>query len=366
MRTVGVEEELLLVDGRSGAAVPLGEQVVGQATTEHTGDQAEQPVEHEFKQEQVEIASEPCEHLDQLRDQLTRQRAVARRSARAHGADIAAIATSPGKLRPRSTRDERYLRMVAEFGLLAAEQLTCGQHIHVDTHSRAEGVAVLDRIRGWLPVLVALSANSPFWQEQDTGYASFRTVLWGRWPAAGPTDPFGDEDGYDAAVQVLLDTGSALDDGMIYFDARLSAHYPTVEIRVADVCTDVRDAVLLAGLARALVETAAAEARDGRPAPAVPTAQVRGASWRAARWGLTGDLVSPLSGHRAPAWTVIDQLLDRLTPALRAAGDLAVVESGLGRLRRDGTGAERQRAAYAGSGELDAVVADAVERSHAY
>ena len=111
---------------------------------------------------------------------------------------------------------------------------------------------MIDRIAAWLPLLLALSSNSPFWQGHDTGYASFRTVIWGLWPTAGPSGPFGDAAGYDAAVADLVRSGAALDVGMVYFDARLSASYPTVEIRVADVCTDVRDAVLLAALSRAL------------------------------------------------------------------------------------------------------------------
>ncbi len=360
MRSVGVEEELLLVNADRGTAAPLGGQVVNQAASER----ADQPVEHEFKQEQVETASEPCEQLGQLRAQLGERRAVARKSAQEHGVDVAALATNPGKLRPRATPDERYLRMVDEFGLLAREQLTCGQHIHVSVNSRAEGVAVLDRIRIWLPVLLALSANSPFWQEQDTGYASFRTVLWGRWPSAGPADLFGDEDGYDAAVRALIDAGAALDDGMIYFDARLSANYPTVEIRVADVCADVRDAVLLAGLARGLVDTVLRQVNEPPGSVSVPL--LRAATWRAARWGTAGELMHPITGRRESAWSVIGELVERITPALRDNGDLAEIEAGLDRIKRGGTGAERQRAVFAESDDLDVVLTDAVRRSHAY
>jgi carboxylate-amine ligase len=362
VRTVGVEEELLLLDRAEGTAVPLGVQVVDRATSLRPG----QPVEHEFKQEQVETSSSPCEQLAELRAELGERRAIARDAARAYGVDIAALATNPGKLRPQVTPDERYRRMSEEYGLLAREQLTCGQHIHVSVQSRAEGVAVLDRIRIWLPILLALSGNSPFWQEQDTGYASFRTVLWGRWPSAGPTEEFGDEAGYDAAVRDQLGTGAALDDGMIYFDARLSAKFPTVEIRVADVCTDIRDAVLLAGLARALVELALQQAGDGEPPSPVGIPLLRAASWRAARWGIAGELVHPLTGRRAPAGQILDELIERVSPHLRRTGDLAEVTAGLDRIFHAGTGADRQRAAFAEGGDVDAVVADALRRSHDY
>ena len=110
---------------------------------------------------------------------------------------------------------------------MARQQLSCGMHVHVGLESRAEGVAVLDRIRPWLSVLMALSANSPFAHGVDTGYASYRTVLWGQWPTATVTEAFGDEAGYDRVIAELIASEAALDDGMIYFEARLSASYPT-------------------------------------------------------------------------------------------------------------------------------------------
>ena len=354
MRKFGVEEELLLVDAADLRPAPVGEAVSAAEST---------ALEHEFKQEQVEIGSSPQLETARLRGELVRLRAEADQAAKARGAAVVAIATSPWKLSPRVTPDERYQRMVAEFGLLAREQLTCGQHVHVDVESRAEGVAVLDRIRGWLPALLALSANSPYWQGRDTGYASFRSVLWGRWPTAGPTDPFGDEAGYDDRISSLIEAGAALDDGMIYFDARLSARYPTVEIRVADVCTDVGDAVLVAALARGLVDTAAAHWRADLPAARISTHVLRAASWRAARWGVASSLVAPSTGRPAPAWTVIDELVEWTADSTRRHGDTDLVGDGLNRIRAGGGGAARQRAAFTGTEQLYAVVADAARRT---
>ncbi|MDT0323939.1 YbdK family carboxylate-amine ligase, partial [Streptomyces millisiae] len=131
--------------------------------------------------------------------------------------------------------------------------------------SDEEGVAVLDRVRCWLPVLLALTANSPFWQGQDTRYASYRSRVWGRWPSAGPVELHGSAERYHEQVAALVSTGVLKDEGMVYFDARLSRSYPTVEVRIADVCQDPADTVLLAALTRALVETAAREWRAGEP-----------------------------------------------------------------------------------------------------
>jgi carboxylate-amine ligase len=267
------------------------------------------------------------------------------------------------KVQPTVTPHARYQRMLDRFGLLAREQLTCGQHVHVSVESRTEGVAVLDRIAAWLPMLVAISANSPFWQGHDTGYCSYRTIVWGRWPTAGPTGGFGDEAGYDAAIADLLESGAALDDGMIYFDARLSARYPTVEIRVADVCCDVQDAVLIAILSRALVETAATEWRNGEPALDLRSNLSKAANWQAARYGLGGSLFDPLSRRAVPAFELLDELVDRLEPALRLAGDMELAGAGVDRLRHNAVGAAAQREVFNGSNSLHDVVVDAVRRT---
>ncbi len=366
MRTLGVEEELLLVDPDDGTATAAGEQVVQQAEDRRAdlGREGNQPpIDREFKEEQAEIGSSPTTSAGDLAADLRRLRRELASAAEGHGAHIAAVATSPLKVRPTATDDDRYHLMIEEFGLLAREQLTCGQHVHVSIESRAEGVAVLDRIAPWLSVITAMSANSPFWQAKDTGYGSYRTVVWGLWPTAGPTAGFGDETGYDTSITDLLASGAAMDDGMIYFDARLSAHYPTLEIRVADVCTDVDDAVLVAVLARALVETAAAQWQAGEAAPDFRSELLKGMSWRAARHGLSGDLLDPRSRKLAPAFDVIDGLVEWLEPSLTSYGDLPLVQAGVDRLRNNGNGADRQRRSFQQHRDLEEVVADIVRRT---
>ena len=362
-RTFGVEEELLLVNPRDGRPEPTGERVVQLAGERPVAAAADRPlVEHEFKAEQAEIGSAPTTSASALTEDLRRLRRELAGAAAATGVQIAALATSPTEVEPTVTPDARYERMVDTFGLLARQQLTCGQHVHVSVSSRAEGVAVLDRIAPWLPVLVAASANSPFWQGRDTGYSSYRTIVWGLWPTAGPTGGFGDEAGYDAVIAELLDSGAAMDDGMIYFDARLSARYPTVEIRVADVCCDVDDAVLIAVLCRALVETAAAAWRAGEPAPQLRPELLKAATWRAARYGLGGSLFDPLRRATVPAFELLDSLVDRLEPALQLGGDLDLARAGVDRLRHHVSGAAAQREALRG-GSLHDVVVDAVRRT---
>src|SRR5205823_2819883 len=139
-------------------------------------------------------------------------------------------------------------RLAELFGLTAHEQLTCGCHVHVGISDADEGVAVLDRAGPWLATLLALSANSPFWQGRDSEYASFRYQVWGRWPSSGPTGPFGTSQAYRETIEQMVGSGTLIDPGMVYFDARLSERYPTVEIRIADVCLRSEDAVTVARL----------------------------------------------------------------------------------------------------------------------
>lgn len=376
MRTMGVEEEFLLV-GPDGIPTAVATEVIeSSGTTEVTegglgasggsrpdrsGGAPGGDLELELMEEQLETGTHPCADLSDLAQEIRDGRIRANKAAEQRDARIVALGTSPVPVSPTTVGKLRYLAARAAFGLTAREQLTGGCHVHVAVSSDAEGVAVLDRIGPWLAPLLALSANSPYWQGEDSGYASFRSQVWSRWPTAGPAPSFGTPEAYRATVDALVATGTILDTAMIYFDARLSASYPTVEIRVADVCLDADTATLLAALARGLVETAEREADAGVSAPMLHPELLRTASWRAGRSGISGDLVSPLTWKPATAHDVVGQLVAHVREALVDAGDLDAVTELLGRLWSNGGGAGRQRTWFASSGDLRAVVERAAE-----
>jgi glutamate---cysteine ligase / carboxylate-amine ligase len=387
MRTFGVEEELLIVDPDSGEPLALADALLAgrklaaddapgrprllkkKAETKYDD---EMGLSAELKLEQIETQTRPClDHAELLR-QIRAGRALADEAARVHGARIAALATSPLALSSHTTPDPRYARMLERFGLTAQEQLTCGFHVHTYIESPEEGVAVLDRIRDKLAVLIALSANSPFWNGVATGFESYRTQAWNRWPSSGPCAIFGSVSSYRRVVSRLLDTGVVLDEGMIYFDARLSRNHPTVEVRVADVCLRAEDAALIAVLVRALVESACREWREGvEPAP-VPTVLLRMAAWQASNFGLRGELLDFGSFRPAPAEDVVRTLVDYLEPVLTENGELEIVRQGIEEIFARGTGAAEQRdtrqvvldKADPDDGGLAAVVAHAVRATH--
>ena len=364
MRTVGVEEELLLVDVHTGKPRSVASQVLATAADEvnaHATDGG--GVEAELQRYMVETQSSAASELADIEAGLREWRRVVAQAAREAGAGVAALGTAPWAGSGLISPSPRYQRMAERFGPTAQEVLTCGCHVHVGVASDEEGIAAIDRIRVWLPVILTMSANSPFYDGRDTGYASYRSQLWMRWPSAGPTDIFGTPDAYHLLVRSMVESGVLLDDGMIYFDARLSRRYPTVEIRVADVCVDLEDALVIAALCRALVHTAAAEAACGIPAPPMPTPLLRLAQWRAGHDGVDGVLLDPSSRRPRPWIDVTRDLINHVRDSLEEFGDMERVEVGIDRLAQIGNGATAQRRTYAKTGQLLDVVVEAVRRT---
>ncbi|QNO37358.1 glutamate--cysteine ligase [Protaetiibacter sp. SSC-01] len=341
MRTFGVEEELLLVDELTGRPVAVAPAALA---SDRLGAPAPGPsLDAELQQEMIETATRPCETLDRLRLEILAGRARADAAARSCGARAVALAMSPEPVDPHPTASARYDEMVARYGRTARTNLTCGFHVHVAIESSDEGVAVLDRIRGWLPVLLALSANSPFESGGDTGHESFRYASWMRWPTSGPLDVLGSAAAYRELEQGLLGSGVLMDAGMFYFDARLSRRYPTVEVRVMDVCLSADAAASLAALVRGMAVRAIIDLRAGSAPLELPTPVLRLASWKAALCGATGELLDPRAGRLRPAEDVVAALLAWSAAGLDTTGDTDEVHAGVGRILRDGTGARRQR-----------------------
>ncbi|MEW1871660.1 glutamate--cysteine ligase [Streptomyces caelestis] len=360
MRTVGVEEELLLVDPESGEPRAMSAAVLARAAR----DGAEQDVfEKELHEQMLEFATHPQSSMESLHAEIVRCREEAAGHAGKIGCAVAALATSPLPVSPAIGVNRRYQWMEEQYGIATREQLVMGCHVHVSVESDEEGVGVVDRLRPWLSVLAALSANSPFWQGKETGYSSYRSRVWQRWPSAGPTEPFGSAERYHRRVADMVATGVILDEKMAYFDARLSQQYPTVEIRVSDVCLHAETAALIATLARGLVETAAREWRAGREPVDPGVSLLRLAAWQAARSGLTGELLHPRTMRRMPAETVVRSLLDHVAEALEVTGDLERAREGCARLLRDGNGAQVQRALLERTGSLRDVVTECVRHT---
>lgn len=357
--TLGAEEELHLIDLERWQLAARAPQVLAKLPS--------RSYSAEIQRTTVETNTDVVTTLDGLRQELLRLRRGAVEVAEREGLGIAAVGTAPrSEFRDfELTATGRYGRMQEQYRLLVDEQLICGTQIHVGVEDRGLAVEITQRIARRLPVLLALSASSPYWNGLDTGYASIRTIIWQRWPSAGPTGPLPDAAAYDELLADLIASGVIADAKMAYFDVRPSAHAPTLELRVCDACTLVDDAVLIAGLFRAMVRAAELEIEAGTPRAVRPLPLHRAAIWQAARGGLTGRLLDDSDHPRpVPAERVVHALVADLREALESLGDYDEVadlaETALAR----GNSADRQRAAFVQRGDLADVMRQVVEETH--
>jgi carboxylate-amine ligase len=335
--TFGVEEEFFLLHP-SGAVADVAPQLLRTLA-------GDSHVQAEWMRYQVESASAVCVRLPDLAEALVAERSALAAAARLHGAHLVATGSAPLPVPGAASvsEGERYRQLVDGFPGISGEEVACACQVHVGVPSRDQGVAVLNRIRGWLPVLLALSANSPFWAGRDSGWDSYRYVVATAWPTAIPPPACRDAAEYDDRLARHLADGEALDVAGVYWFARLSARYPTVEIRVADTCLAVDDAVLLAGLGRALVSTALADEAAGRPYARLADAVLSASLASAARSGLGASVVDPHTGRPASARTLVPRMVAAVGPALEAVGDGPSVTALLDRRLRCGSGAATQR-----------------------
>jgi carboxylate-amine ligase len=356
--TLGAEEELHLIDldsWRLSASAPqLLEKLPGDSYAA------------ELQRTTVETNTDVVKTLAGLRGEIVRLRKGVMDVAGRLGVGIAAVGTAP-----RSeisdfelTSSQRYGAMQEKYRLLVDEQLICGFQVHVGVSDRDLAIAIAQRVAEHLPVLLGLSASSPFWNGHDTGYASVRSLVWQRWPSAGATGPLASAAEYDELIADLIDTGVISDAGMAYFDIRPSAHAPTLELRVCDALPFVDDAVLIAGLFRAAVRAAEIDIENGIPLRARRAPVQRAALWQAARTGLSAELLDGGAHPRPlPAADAVRALVEGLRPVLEELGDYdevrALAENTLGR----GNSSDRQRAAFAREENLDDVVASVVEET---
>lgn len=348
-RRLGVEEEFHLIDLRTRRLTARAPELLEALPDDGYVAELQRCV--------VESNSAVFSDLDLLRKDLQTSRERLVQAASSLGMGVVAAGSVPLSVPTelRVTETPRYRRMLADYQLLAREQLICGTQVHVDVVDRDEAVAIAARLAPYIPTLLALSASSPFWSDgSDTGYASARTLIWQRWPTSGPFPVVDNAAHYDAEIAMLVASGVISDPGMVYFDVRPSAGVKTLELRVCDSCPSVDTITLIAGLTRALVDREAARLHADI-APTAPTLY-RAAIWQAARSGLEGDLIDVSTATPRPAGEVVRALTDSLRDELTAIGDWEIVDELTTRAIERGSSASRQRRVLRRRGRLTDVV----------
>ncbi|MDP9797528.1 carboxylate-amine ligase [Catenuloplanes nepalensis] len=354
---LGVEEEFLLLDAERPEPAPVVDAVLDRVSPALRAS-----VRHAYLRTQIGVAAPPVAGLDALWRSMSLLREGVADAAEAAGARLVAIGAGPLTGPDAPVADlPRYHRTAERFGPLAPGHGLNGMHVHVGVGDPELAVQVLNHVRPWLPVLHAVTANSPFYQGVDTGYASWRSIMWERWPSVGPTPHLESYAHYRHLLDDLIASGAVLDDSMLHWHARLSATGPAVEIRAGDVCPSLEDTMLVAALIRALVATAITDVGAGLPAPAMNQQLLAAAHWRAAHDGLEGVAVDLVNQRPRPAWHLLRRLFDLVRPQLERHGDLEIATVLMSRLRSHGSGAARQRAAFARHATLDGVLTSLTE-----
>lgn len=338
--TVGLEEELMLVDPQTLDLAPLGAAVM-----ERVGDPG--PFRRELPAAQLEIVSEPHERLAGAGAEIVAGRA--RLQQHAGGlARLASAGTHPFAAREgEMSEHERYQRITAEYGAAARQALVSGLHVHVAVPGAERALAVHDALREHLPVIAVLAGNAPFLDGVDTGYASARPKIAEALPRQGVPPAFGSW----VAFHDLLSWGTAahtFTSQELWWEVRLHPRWGTVEVRVADAQLRAGESIAIAAVVQCLVRHLAQRHDEGTLAPPVPTERIAENRWRALRFGLRGTLLDPRTGDATSSRALVHGLIAALEPhaaALGCARELRAADRLAGR-----NGAEQQRAVAADAG----------------
>jgi carboxylate-amine ligase len=346
--TFGVEEEFLVVDRQSRRTVARAGVVLKRAAASALPDGA--ALHQELLSSQLEYATGVCSSMDELRGQLVAGRRVVSAAARAEGLAVISSGTAVlSDLDVPVAEGERFDRISATYAQVFQDYQVSGCHVHIGVPDRGTAVAVINHLSAWLPVLLALSANSPFDRGQDTGYASWRMVQQSRLPGSGLTPWFGSAVEYDEMVARLVDCGVLVDETMSFWLARPSPRYSTVEVRVADAAATVDEAVLQCALTEGLVRYALTELAAGREARPIDGQLAAAALWTAARHGLDGPGIDLRSGKSVAAWSQLMDLVDLV--------DDSSIRDLVRKVTKRGTGGQRQRRATEPVAVVDELIA---------
>jgi carboxylate-amine ligase len=356
--TVGVEEELMIVDSSSLDLVSGINSILGEEPP--SGE-----IKPEFLESVLEIATSPCPDIATVGVELVALREIARDRARVKHLDIGAAGTHPFARweEQRVVSDDRYRGLVRSLGFVARQELVFGMHVHVGMADPEEAIRVANGLRLHVPLLIALAANSPFWRGEGTGLMSSRVPIFRAFPRVGLPPRFDGWDDFQRRVQMLVDSGIIDDYTYLWYDVRPHPRLGTVEIRAMDSQTHVEHTIALAALALSLVKHVVEHPVPGQESIDPPWEILDENRWLAARHGLDAELLDPATGERTGVRELAQSLLEHLAPHARQLGCAEELE-GIHDLLQAGNGALRQQMVYDANHDLRELMAEIVEATH--
>ncbi|MCE5291944.1 MAG: YbdK family carboxylate-amine ligase [Nocardiaceae bacterium] len=345
--TLGIEEEFLLVDAE-GIPTPQSSALLAKLPS---------TFKPELRASQIEAVTPPRKTLAELRQDLLESREHLAVTAHELGVRVLPVGCpirADDTLSDLTATDERHRGIHDLYAGSLRDYNVCACQVHVCVEDDDLAVAILNQVREWLPILVGLGVNSPFAHSVDTGFSSWRVIQQSRFPCSGLPPYSTSADQYEDRMSVLTSVGALFDERTSFWLARRSPRYPTIEFRVADAAATVDDAILQASLCRALVKTAIADLERGLTPIDFDDQCGSAAVWTAARYGLTGPSVDPVTGESLSATSRAAELFDYVSEALADAGDYDLTAQLLDEVEMHGTGAARQR--KLAQGGLDALI----------
>ncbi len=351
--TLGIEEELMILDRSS---LELSNSIEAMLESAPQGD-----VKPELMESVLEIATSPCQNSAEAGAQLRGLRKQVLQIAESKGLAIGSAGTHPYAMweDQRIVARPRYRDLVSALRFVARQEIIFGMHVHVGIEGAEKAIHVANGMRVHVPVLLALSANSPFWRADYTGLASARTPIFRAFPRVGVPPRYRDWDDYEERIGFMVRTRMIEDYTYLWYDVRPHPNLGTVEVRVMDAQTRVEHTVALAALVHALVKELAEHFDAGEQVSAYPHEMVDENKWLAARHGLEGELVDLPSSERVGTRQLAHRLLERVrehAEDLGSAGDLDGIQDLLDR----GNGAQRQTVVYEANRDLREVMGEIV------
>lgn len=342
LTSFGIEEEFFLTDRASRRVAREGLNGFATACQQELGE----GFTREMFAAQFEVVTPVLHSLADARQWLSDARRTLARLAQRQGCGILAAGSHPlGQWRRQQANDQaRYRDIFDEYRMVASRSVLAGLHVHVGVPEGVDRIRLMNRLTPWLPLLLGLSASSPFWEGHPSGLMSYRQAVCDEWPRMGIPDHFADEAAYQRYLQVMTETGCIASATSLWWNIRPSLRYPTLELRIADACPELDDALCIAGLFRAmlahLLETPHPPWVDD-PLTRTLTLENR---WRAKRRGVRGEFIEPASQRRLPFQAWLEQVLERIAGQVPAA-DRAILDHAR-RLARLGGSAEAQLRSY--------------------
>jgi len=341
MARFGIEEEFILLDEESLVPVDSNDSARLRAAEETRLGK----VMTEYLSCQIECATDPVSTLEEADTQVRHLREIASELASSQAAVAASSGTPFASTRSSSVFPSPHYDVVAShLRHITRDHEVNGLHVHVEVADAEGRLRALNRTRSWLPVLLALTGNSPFADGLDSGFASWRSIVIRRLPSSWCPPHFHDLDDYRARVTQLIELGAVSEAVSLSWAVRLSERFPTVEVRIFDAQLSPEDTLLASLLTRAIVLA------DDLPAAPVEHDAIDASIWTAARHGTDARVMDPMTGEIAQTWDIAARMLAAIRPVLAELGDEDYVTSGLDRIRRAGTGAQRQLRAYEARG----------------